>query len=587
LTRRPFPNPLELEERLASRIPEPAPEPDVDEAAAEEIRADALRFLGLRPNAPLEVIQAGFANDLWAFWQFFFPHYRQAPDGSEIPSAPYQTKLCADLEALVIDGRGGEQLARAYPREHAKSVFATLVMPLWAILSGHRKFAYLFSDTETQAVSFLEDTRIEVETNERLAAVYPEAVEWEGLPRFNRLVFKTGAVMAAAGSGKSVRGARKRSQRPDLIVLDDIENDQEVINPERRRKKKTWYNKVVKKLGASAVVAIVGTILHAESFLAQQIEHDEHIHSAVVRDADRQDLWREWESVLRDRTLPDREAAARAFYDANRAEMDAGAERLWPGNPRFALYQFYLERAEDLAAYLSERQNKPFDPTASYFPEERLRFVPADEMPPLTDSIFNAGFWDPSRGTATGDTSSAGREDTFVDGTRIITEAVADRIPPEQVMDVIIAWHKKRPFNVFGVEKVGLSSYDEQLRGRALAAGVNLPVVAVTPVGPKQLRIKSLRPGIVAQTLQFADTLPLEAKRQLSFYPQHPHDDFPDMVQQADKLTDEHLADVEAASGTREPETAARIEGSSFFDRPAGLITGLGERLGKIGRAFS
>lgn len=35
----------------------------------------------------------------------------------------------------------------------------------------------------------------------------------------------------AIGSGKKVRGRRHRNWRPDLIVLDDIENDENVNTP--------------------------------------------------------------------------------------------------------------------------------------------------------------------------------------------------------------------------------------------------------------------------------------------------------------------------------------------------------------------
>ncbi len=580
---------VDLTARLGARIPDPEPPPAeaaADAAAVEAILVRAREFMDLAAGAPLEEIQRAFGLHLWSFWSFFFAHYRQGPGGQETPGAPYQEALCQDLQTLVIDGRGGMEMARAFPREHAKSVFATLVMPLWAVLSEHRKYAYLFSDTDEQATGFLEDTRIEMENNELLAAVYPESAEWDGLPRANRLVFATGAVIAAAGSGKSVRGSRKGSRRPDLIVLDDVENDEEVENPKRRRKKSVWYFKVVKKLGAAAVIAIVGTILHAESFLAKRIEGDEHVHAAVVRDAASQELWRRWERVLQDRSLTDREAAARAFYEEHQAAMDAGAELLWEG--RFTLYELYTERAEDLASYLSERQNAPFDPSASWFPEDRLLFIERDELPPVTDVVFSSIFWDPSRGTSKGDTSSAKRLDVFKDGRRIVTEAVTERIPPEEMMQIIIGWHKKRPANVVGVEKVGLSSYDEQLQGLASAMGVALPVQPVTPVGSKDLRIKSMRPLIVSQTLAFADTLPLESKRQIKFYPQHPNDDFPDGVQQANTLADQYLGDVQAAGGTRDPRGDEGVfERTSLFDRPAGLIAGLGERIGRIGRVWS
>lgn len=578
-------------DRLEERIPDEETEADEVEQERERIRAEARQFLGLEEDAPLETIQREFAGWLWGFWLFFFPHFRLDEQGRESPGAPYQEELCTEIQRLVTEGRPGEEIARAYPREHAKSVFATLVSPLWAALNEVRRFPFLFSDTDTQAWGFLEDIRLECETNERLQAIYPDAVEWKAQPRVNRLVFGNDAVIMAAGSGKSVRGARKRHQRPDLIVLDDIENDEEVENPKRRRKKMVWYNKVVRKLGAAAVYVIVGTILHAESFLAKRIKSEADIHAAVVQDAERQDLWQQWEEIFHDRARPDREEQARAFYEANRAEMDRGAVVLWP--TRFSLYQLYVERAEDLASYLSERQNRPFDPTASWFPEDRIRFLESEEMPSLEEVVLSVAFWDPSRGTSKSDTSAVGRLDVTADGRRVVSEAVVDRIPPEEVMDVVIGWHQRRPFAVVGVERVALSNYDEDLQARARAANIGtLPVEPVTPHGDKQLRIKSLRPAIVSQTLQFASSLPLEAIRQLKFFPQHPNDDFPDLVQQAMQLADQWLQDVVPGTATKDPESGPLFDRESVLGRerlmaaPAGMPR-LEERVGIMQRAWS
>lgn len=583
----------DLAQRLEALVPEEDPgEADALAREHEGIRAHARAFLGLPDDVTLEEIQAAFGRSLWDFWTFFFEHYRRDDAGHETEAAPYQPDFCEAIQDLVVDGEPGEELARAYPREHAKSVFGTLVGPLWATASGHRRFAFLFSDTDTQAWGFLEDIRVEVETNERLQAIYPDFCSWRAQPRVNRLVFGDGAIIMAAGSGKSVRGARKGAQRPDFIVLDDIENDEEVENPKRRRKKMTWYNKVVRKLGRAAVYLIVGTILHAESFLAQRVKSEADIFAAVVRDAERQDLWQQWEEILRDRTLPDREGEAWRFYQANRAEMDRGAVVLWPA--KFTLYQLYKERAEDLASYLSERQNRPFDPTAAWFPEDRLLFLEADDIPLESDVVLSIAFWDPSRGTSKSDTSALPRLDVYRDGRRIVTEGIAARIPPEEVMDVAIGWHRRRPFNAFGVEKVGLSSYDEQLRARAEAAGVRLPIEPVTPTGDKHLRIRSLRPDVVAQTLAFAASLPLEVIQQLKYYPQHPNDDFWDAVQQAMTLADVYTADVPAAGGTvdHDPswdnDMAVAAFGRPRFFAPADAPrSSLEERQGLLERAWS
>ncbi len=582
----------DLERELGGVLPEAeADEQEELEQLREEILSQARAHLGLSVGAPLEEIQAGFRADMWEFWLFFFGHFRIGDDGQETPPASFHEEFCRELQRIHESGRPGEQMARAYPREHAKSVFASLVAPLWSNLNGVRRFGVLLSDTDDQAKEFLDDIRIEVETNELLEAVYPEACAWDSEPRYNRLAFGNGTRIISAGSGKSLRGARKGAQRPDYIHLDDIENDEEVENPKRRKKKMRWHNRVVKKLGRAAVFIIVGTILHAESFLSAQVKNDADIHAAIVQEPIRQDLWEQWETVYHDRSLPDSEASAREFYLAHRAQMDAGARLLWPGH--FTLYGLMVEKAEDLASFLSERQNNPFDPSASWFPEDRIIFLGRDELPPQDDIVLSVGFWDPARGTSKGDTSSLVRLDCYADGTRIVSESVTERVPPEEIMQVAIGWQKRRPLQPLGVEKVGLSSYDEQLQDLALGAGVALPVEPVTPVGNKDVRIKSLRPLVVSGVLQFAESLPLEAKRQLKFYPSHPNDDFPDAVHAVNALADDYLREVEPAGKSRDstPEELALDAEDAFgrdryFGERPDHQSRLDDRIGILERAW-
>jgi hypothetical protein len=46
-------------------------------------------------------------------------------------------------------------------------------------------------------------------------------------------------------SGKKLRGLRHGPYRPDLCVLDDIENDEQVRNPDQRDKLHAWLTKTV------------------------------------------------------------------------------------------------------------------------------------------------------------------------------------------------------------------------------------------------------------------------------------------------------------------------------------------------------
>ncbi|SPW34055.1 Uncharacterised protein [Edwardsiella tarda] len=49
--------------------------------------------------------------------------------------------------------------------------------------------------------------------------------------------------ITVAGSGKKLRGLRHGPYRPDLILLDDIENDENVRSPEQRDKLDSWLKK--------------------------------------------------------------------------------------------------------------------------------------------------------------------------------------------------------------------------------------------------------------------------------------------------------------------------------------------------------
>lgn len=577
-----------LRDELEGLIPEPEPEqPDQDEQLLEELRAEARAFLGISKHASLEAIQEGF-RDMERFWVFFFSHYREDEDtGREMAGAPFHIDLRARAAALVR-GEGGKEMAVACPREHSKSVNGSLVTPVYAAAHRFRRFIVLFSDTSDQAEGFLADIRVELETNERLQAVFPTLCTFVGQPRNNRVIIGADGdevTFRAVGSGKSVRGARRGAQRPDFIVLDDIENDEEVENPKRRRKKTTWFNKVVKKLGRAAVYLIVGTILHADSFLAGRIRHEHDVYRAIREYPTRMELWQEWEKRFHDRTDPEREATARAFYEAHRSAMDEGAVVLWPA--RFSLYELMVERAEDLASFLSERQNDPFDPAGSYFPEESLQFVEPEEMPTPDQVRLSVGFWDPSRGTSKSDTSATFRLDVLHDGRRIVSEGLAARIPPEEVIETIVGYHKKRAFYAFGVEKVGLSNYDGDLQRVSRDAGVSLPVQPVTPQGEKTLRIKSMRPMVVSGGLLFAAKLPLEAIQQIKYFGQHPNDDVWDAIHQANQLADVFLQDVKPAGGVKDPEPdAGRVEHGGRRDESPVAMPRLEDRIGLMEKAW-
>lgn len=161
-------------------------------------------------------------------------------------------------------------VAIAAPRGHAKSTAITHSYVVASILFRERSFILIVSDTETQATFFLEDVKKEFLDNEDLIKLFGV----KGLVKDSQsdviIEFEDGhqVRIMAKGSGQSLRGCKWDHRRPDLIVGDDLENDEIVMNKERRDKFRHWFTGALLPLRSKdGVIRLVGTILHADSQL--------------------------------------------------------------------------------------------------------------------------------------------------------------------------------------------------------------------------------------------------------------------------------------------------------------------------------
>lgn len=148
------------------------------------------------------------------------------------------------------------------------------------------------------------------------------------------MITATDIKVEGIGSGKKIRGRRHRNWRPDLITLDDVENDENVNTPEQRRKLASWYYKAVSKAGDTYTdIVYIGTILHFDSLLSKVLknaEYDAVTYRAIISPAVHTDLWDAWELVYTDLENPRRKELAKEFFEENREAMLEGTEVLWP-----------------------------------------------------------------------------------------------------------------------------------------------------------------------------------------------------------------------------------------------------------------
>ena len=167
------------------------------------------------------------------------------------------------------------KVADAAPRGHAKSTAITHAAILAAVLFRDKSFVLLVSDTEAQAVEFLGDIKAELVENTALKDKFHIKRVLKDTETNVICQFKDGTQfrIVAKGSMQKVRGLKWRGKRPDLIVGDDLENDEIVMNPERREKFRRWFMNALMPCGSdSCHIRIVGTILHADSMLQRLLD---------------------------------------------------------------------------------------------------------------------------------------------------------------------------------------------------------------------------------------------------------------------------------------------------------------------------
>lgn len=173
---------------------------------------------------------------------------------------------------LISLAQNHKRLAIAAPRGHAKSTVLGLAYVLHQIVYRRSKNIIFISASEDMAKRFLRRIKEELETNALLIGVYGNLVS----AKWSETEFETANQVAvhAKGRGAMIRGLLYRSSRPDLIILDDIEDEEMVRSELRRQDLAEWFNGAVLPSlePATGQVILVGTVLHTNSLLANLLD---------------------------------------------------------------------------------------------------------------------------------------------------------------------------------------------------------------------------------------------------------------------------------------------------------------------------
>ena len=492
------------------------------------------------------------AFDMSYFGRAYLPHYfiRKSPhfhqELDEIWSRGVMKGRNPLKEAKVISRLKGSRQVVAAPRGHAKSTNFTFKDSLHAILYAYKLYILILSDSSEQAEGVLDDIKTELEDNANIIMDFG-SLKGDKAWRTGVILTKTDIKAEAIGSGKKVRGRRHRNWRPDLIVLDDIENDENVNTPEQRRKLKNWFDKAVSKAGDTYTdIMYIGTILHYDSLLNNVLQNPRYKtkkYRAVISEAVNTKLWDEWESIYTNLFNENHEEDARTFYEAHEEEMLLGAEVLW--EEKLSYYDLMeIKVSEGTASFNSELQNDPIDPESATFNPEWFDYYEPELMDFSSPEFVFVGANDPSLGkNKKSDTSSIiNLALSTKTGYMYVVDASVEKRKPDVIIEDVFEMNRrlkrdyKKGFYKFGVEVVQFQYFfKEVMAAKSAEEGEYIPIEEIQSTVNKILRIESLQPVIKNKYLKFNREHKTLLK-QLQEFPMGKNDDAPDGLQMAVQL---------------------------------------------------
>ena len=173
-------------------------------------------------------------------------------------------------------------LAIGAPRESAKSTIINFDYVAHCIRFKRKRFIVIIANPFKKAATYLDAIKREFSENENLKTKFPEikiVKDAEGDSIFRHADgFETKVLCKGVEQIGTIRGQKFKYSRPDLIICDDIEDDEMVKNPERRKELQEYYDEAVVPAGeqGKCQYIIIGTILHDDSQLAKMLSKDKY-----------------------------------------------------------------------------------------------------------------------------------------------------------------------------------------------------------------------------------------------------------------------------------------------------------------------
>lgn len=268
--------------------------------------------------------------------------YLPKEDNAAAPMADVHRELWSDIQESII-GDGPEQLGRVLPRGTGKSAFGTLGPTCWVVAYKHKTYVLICSDIGSTAEKFIKDIKDNMIENPYIEQAFGKILDDKNrdfICNATQLEFTNKTFVEAISSTSPMRGRKYKNVRPDLIILDDYQSEDDCRTEEAREKKWKKYSddvkfakqrpikrdgKVIKK---GTVLMAWGTQQHKECFYSRLIKaptwtfkKEKGVLVESVDEYFNSGLWLEFKNILNNFKNENRLYDAKEFYYKHQNEM--------------------------------------------------------------------------------------------------------------------------------------------------------------------------------------------------------------------------------------------------------------------------
>lgn len=215
--------------------------------------------------------------------KFFFPNF------AKYEFAPFQIRA---IKRILAHDEWFEVLS--WSRELAKSTI-TMFIVLFLVLTGRKRNIILSSNSKENAIRLLAPYRAMLEANGRIIAYYGKQVTL-GTWTESEFITKGGVAFRALGAGQSPRGSRNEAIRPDMLLVDDFDTDEDCKNPDTIQKRWEWWENALyptRSISEPTVVIFCGNIIAKDCCVIRAGEMADHWDIVNIRDKNGLSTWPE------------------------------------------------------------------------------------------------------------------------------------------------------------------------------------------------------------------------------------------------------------------------------------------------------